>query len=67
MGKLVKNTKFSHKRTKIWESTGSFVMKLGKCVHLMVLLKRYTGIVKILIIQPVALRGMFKFSDFYDF
>ena len=35
-----KSRKISHKRTKTWESTGQFVMKLIRCVHLMVIQKR---------------------------
>ena len=55
-----KNTQISHKWTKIWESTGPFAIKLGSLVHLMVLQKRYAGILKILIFWPVAPRGRFK-------
>ena len=61
------NRKFSHKRTKIWESTGPFAMKLGRYVHPMVLQKLYAGIVKNLIFRPVASHEMFKFLIFCDF
>ena len=62
-----KNTQISHKSTKIWESTGPFVMKLGSLVPLMLLQKRYAGILKILIFWPVAPRGRFKNSIFSHF
>ena len=52
----------------LWRTSGAantwipywFPMKLGRYVHPMVLQKRYAGIVKILIIRPVAPCGNFR-------
>ena len=49
-----KISKFSRKRTKIIESTGTILIKLGKSVHLRALQKVHAGILKILILRPVA-------------
>ena len=42
-------------------------MKLGRCVHLMVLQKRYAGTVKILIVRPVAPHSMLKIAKIKNF
>ena len=59
-----KISKISRKRTKIRESTGPILMKLGQGVHTRALQKVYAGILKILIFLPVSPPKRFKSSNF---
>ena len=60
----------SHKRMKIWKSTGQILMKLSQSIHLKALQKVYAGILTILIFWPIAPRGRFEnfiFGHFWTF
>ena len=60
---------YTTRTTKIWASTGPIVAKLGMCLHLMVLLKFWTGIPEILIFSASYTRRnvqILNFSRFFN-